>query len=72
MNKKRTRQGYGVRSCLKLVLNKLKGMKGSTSIYTPLGIWFKEASKEVFMCSSSKKPFLKPFKLKVNYELSET
>ncbi len=28
-------QCYGARSCLKLMLNKLKKMKGSTSIYTP-------------------------------------
>jgi hypothetical protein len=38
MNMKITWQGYGVRSCIKLVLNKLKEMKGPTSInYTPLG-----------------------------------
>ncbi len=37
MNMKRTWQGYGARSCLKLVLNKLKKMGGLTSIYTPLG-----------------------------------
>jgi hypothetical protein len=29
--------GYGVRSCLILVLNRLKEMRGLTSIYTPLG-----------------------------------
>jgi hypothetical protein len=31
----RTWQGYGVRSCLKLMLNILKKMKGLTYIYTP-------------------------------------
>ncbi len=29
-------QGYGVKSCLKLVLNRLKEMRGLTPIYTPL------------------------------------
>jgi hypothetical protein len=37
MNMKRTWQGYGVRLYLKLMLNRLKEMKGPTSIYTPLG-----------------------------------
>jgi len=37
MNIKRTWQGYGARSCLKLMLNKLKEMKGPTSIYIALG-----------------------------------
>jgi hypothetical protein len=32
-----TWQGYGARSYLILVLNKLKEMRGPTSIYTPLG-----------------------------------
>jgi hypothetical protein len=32
MNMKRTWQGYGVRSCLRLVLNRLKVMGNSTSI----------------------------------------
>jgi len=36
MNMKKTWQGYGVRSCLRLVLNKLKEMKGFTFIYTSL------------------------------------
>ncbi len=35
MNMKRTWQGYGVRLCLRLMLNRLKEMKGPTSIYTP-------------------------------------
>jgi hypothetical protein len=61
MNMKRTWQGYGVRSCLKLLLNKLKEMKSPTSIYTFLGIWFKEVSKEAFMCVSNKEVFWKPF-----------
>ncbi len=39
---------------LKLVLNILKKMKGLTSIYTPLGTQFKEASKEASMCASNK------------------
>jgi hypothetical protein len=37
MNMKKEWQGYGVKSCLKLVLNRLKEMKGPTFIYTPLG-----------------------------------
>jgi len=37
MNMKRTWQGYGVRLCLKLMLNKLKEMRGLISIYTLLG-----------------------------------
>jgi hypothetical protein len=37
MNMKRIWQGYGVRLCLKLVLNRLKDMRGPTFIYTPLG-----------------------------------
>jgi hypothetical protein len=37
MNMKRTQQNYGARSCLKLMLNKLKEMRGPISIYTPLG-----------------------------------
>jgi hypothetical protein len=34
---KKTKQGYGVRSYFRLMLNKLKVMGGPTSIYTPLG-----------------------------------
>jgi hypothetical protein len=34
MNMKKTWQGYGVRSCLRLVLKKLN-VKNSTFIYTP-------------------------------------
>jgi hypothetical protein len=37
MNMKRTWQGYDARPCLKLMLNILKEMRGSISIYTPLG-----------------------------------
>ncbi len=44
---------FGAKSCLKLMLNKLKGMKGLTFIYTPLGTQFKKVSKEVSMCASS-------------------
>ncbi len=31
-----TQQGYGVKSCLRLMLNKLKELRGPISIYTPL------------------------------------
>jgi hypothetical protein len=34
---KKTWQGYGARSCLKLMLNKWKEMRGPIPIYTPLG-----------------------------------
>jgi hypothetical protein len=37
MNMLKTWQNYGVGSCLKLVLNILKEMKGPTPIYIPLG-----------------------------------
>jgi hypothetical protein len=30
-------KGYGAKSCLRLMLNNLKEMKGLTPIYTPLG-----------------------------------
>jgi hypothetical protein len=36
-NIKRTWQGYDVKLCLRLMLNKLKEMKGPIPIYTPLG-----------------------------------
>ncbi len=36
INIKKTSQDYGAKSCLKLVLNKLKEMRGPTLIYTPL------------------------------------
>jgi len=35
-NMKKTWQGYGARSCLRLMLNTLKEMRGPTSIYTLL------------------------------------
>jgi hypothetical protein len=38
MNMKRIRQGYGVRSCLILMLNILKEIKNPIFIYTLLGI----------------------------------
>jgi hypothetical protein len=38
MNMERTQQSYSARSCLRLMLNKLKEMKGPTPIYTALGI----------------------------------
>jgi hypothetical protein len=37
MSMKITWQGYGVRSCLKLVMNKLKEMRDPTFIYIHLG-----------------------------------
>jgi hypothetical protein len=54
MNMKITWQSYGARSCLRLVLNRLKKMKDVTFIYTPLGIYFKEVSKEASMCALNK------------------
>jgi hypothetical protein len=57
MNMKRTWQGYGAKLCLKLVLNILKEIKGPTPIYTLLGTFFKEISKEAFMRASSKEVF---------------
>jgi hypothetical protein len=57
MNMEITWQGYGARSCLKLMLNKLKEMRGPIFIYTPLGTLLKEASKEVSICASSKETF---------------
>jgi hypothetical protein len=38
MNMKRTSQNNDARLCLRLILNKLKEMKGPTLIYIPLGI----------------------------------
>ncbi len=57
MNMKIIRQGYVVRSSLKLILNILKEMKGPTSIYTLLGAQMKEAFNETFMCALRKKHF---------------
>jgi hypothetical protein len=37
MNMKRTWQGYGARLCLRLMLNRLKKMRGPTSILYPFG-----------------------------------
>jgi hypothetical protein len=37
MNMKKTWQNYGARLCLRLMLNRLKEMKGPTFIDTPLG-----------------------------------
>jgi hypothetical protein len=53
MNMKRTWQGYGVRLCLKLVLNRLKEMRDPTYLY-PFRDLAQEASKEASMCASSK------------------
>jgi hypothetical protein len=36
MKIKRTLQGYGARSCLKPMLNRLREIKGSKIFYTPL------------------------------------
>jgi hypothetical protein len=36
MNMKKTWQGYGVKACLRHVLNKLKEMRGPIPTYTPL------------------------------------
>jgi hypothetical protein len=56
MNMKRRWQGYDARLCLRLMLNRLKEIRGPTPIYTPLGTSFKEA----YMCASSKFFFLEP------------
>jgi hypothetical protein len=37
MNMKKTWQGYGAKLCLRLMLKKLKEMRGSTFIYTHVG-----------------------------------
>jgi len=37
MNMKRLWQGHGARLCLRLMLNRVKEMKGGALIYTPLG-----------------------------------
>jgi len=60
MNMKIAWQGYGVRSSLKLMLNKVKEMKDPTMISTLLGTLVKEASKEAFMCESSKEASWEP------------
>jgi hypothetical protein len=73
MNMKITWQGYGVKSCLKLVLNKPKEMRGPIFIYIPFRTQFKKTSKKAFMCVLSKKPSWKVSRLKVNYvKLTET
>jgi hypothetical protein len=54
MNMEKMRQGYDAKSCLRLMLNKLKEMKGPISIYTHLKTDLKEASNEAFMCATSK------------------
>jgi hypothetical protein len=61
MNMERTQQNYSARSCLKLMLNKLKEMKGPTPIYTPLGILFKKVFNKASMCASSKEACWIPF-----------
>ncbi len=57
MKMKRTWQGYGARSCLRLVLNKLKEMKGPTPI---MPLW-RPNSKELprkFLCVHQVRKFL--------------
>jgi hypothetical protein len=44
------------------MLKILKEMKGPTSIYTPLGTYFEEASKEDFMCAGLILKFIKDSK----------
>jgi hypothetical protein len=44
-NMKKTWQGYVVRLCLRLMLNKLKEMKGPISIYTLCGPYLPIESK---------------------------
>ncbi len=57
MNIKITQQSFDARSCLKLLLKKLKESRGPTRIYTPLGTYLKETSKEIFICASNKEVF---------------
>ncbi len=71
MNMEREWQGYDARSCLRLMLNKVKEMKGPTSIYTPLETLLKKAFKKVFMCALSKEAYWEPSLLRINYELIE-
>jgi len=58
--------GYDKKVYPKLVLNKLKVMKGPTPIYTPLGTWIKEASIETSMSALTKEAFEETFLLIVN------
>jgi hypothetical protein len=50
MNMKRTWQGYGVRSCLRLVLNKLQEMRGVVLLFIPF--WGPNSNKlpKRFLC----------------------
>ncbi len=50
MNMKITWQGYDVRSCLRLVLNILNKMKGTTFIYTPFGDSSKKIPRRFYVC----------------------
>jgi hypothetical protein len=47
-------KGYDKKTYPKLMLNILKVIRGPTSIYTPMGTLFKEASIEAFICASTK------------------
>jgi hypothetical protein len=60
MNMEKTWQGYDARLCLRVLLNKLKEMKGPTSIYAPLETLLKKAFKEASMCASSKEAYWEP------------
>jgi hypothetical protein len=61
MNMKKTWQDYGARSCLWLMLNRLKEMKDLTLIYTCMGTYLKEVFKEISMCALSKETSWEPF-----------
>ncbi len=54
MKMEKTQEGYGAKSCLKLILKKFKEMRSFTFIYTPMKTQLKEASKEAFMCALNK------------------
>jgi len=47
MNMKIIQQSFVVRSFLKLVLNRLKEMRGLISIYTPLGLSSRKLSMKL-------------------------
>jgi hypothetical protein len=60
MNMEKTWQGYDARLCLRMVSNKLKEMRGPTSIYTPLETLLKEPFKEASMCALNKEAYWEP------------
>jgi hypothetical protein len=63
MNMKITWEGYGARLCLRLMLNKLKEMKGPISIYTPLGPSSRSFQGGFYVCIELRS-FLKTFLIK--------